>query len=71
MDRMLYVAMTGAKETMRARLERREIGAKARGAHVGEIVVVDGLCAKGFLCAGHRHVEHAIHGLATCPVNGC
>ena len=50
----------------RAALERREIGAKAGGADVGEVVVVDGLRAQGFLRAGHRHVEHAVHDLATC-----
>ena len=34
---------------------------------VGEVVVVDGLRAQGFLRAGHRHIEHAVHGYAPVP----
>ena len=41
--------------------EGREVGTEARGAHVGEVVVVDRLGAQGFLRTGHRHVEHSVH----------
>src|SRR6185295_13617072 len=50
---------TGTRD--RATLERAEIGAKTGRARVGEVVVVDGLRAKGFLRASHRDVEEAIH----------
>ena len=45
----------------RTALECGQLGAKAGGARVGEVVVVDGLRVQGFLRAGHRHVEHAVH----------
>ena len=47
----------------RAALERaRDRARKPVVLDVGEVVVVDGLGAQGFLRAGHRHIEHAVHG---------
>jgi hypothetical protein len=57
-----------ARAIDRATLERGEIGLETGRAGVGEIVVVDGLRAEGFLRAGHRHVEHAVHNLSTLLV---
>jgi hypothetical protein len=42
-------------------LKGLQIGLKARGAGIGQVVVIGCLGAQGFPRTGHCHIEHPVH----------